>query len=176
MPFSEKFDESQLRSYSKMNDVTLSPSVTNETSIPFRWGSHGFIAMQPLVNASYAASLVTSAPHRLHGQDDHYFSPYLSSAGRYLRTLMRDDRPPAYSVSRSSSENYNLGQEESAALSNRPEGNGRFGGQGKKKGRLMSVSEGVGAEVYLEPSSGMPFFQSSDEAHFASNDHKTSVQ
>ena len=27
--------------------------------------------------------------------------------------------------------------------------NGRFGGQGKKEGRLMSVSEGVGAEVYF---------------------------
>ena len=27
--------------------------------------------------------------------------------------------------------------------------NGRFGGQGKKEGRLLSVSEGVGAEVYF---------------------------
>ena len=29
------------------------------------------------------------------------------------------------------------------------EGNRRFGGQGKNEGRLMSVSEGVGAEVYF---------------------------
>lgn len=88
MFFAKKFDEYLLRSYSKMNKV-FSPSVTNQTGLTFRWGGHGFIAMQPLVNASYVASLITSAQHSLYGQDGLYFSRYLSSAG-YLRTLMRD--------------------------------------------------------------------------------------
>ena len=39
--------------------------------------------------------------------------------------------------------------------------NKRFDGQGKKEGRLMSVSEGVGAEVTLETFSGDTYTLSS---------------
>ena len=130
MPFAKAFEETQHQYYSKMNDVPLSTSATTQTSLPFRLGVHGFIAMHPLVNASYASSIITSAPHRLQVQDDSHLTHYRRSARPYLRTLMRDlpptDRLPAYSMSRSASEDYPLGQYEPTALANRPEKNSPF--------------------------------------------------
>ena len=130
VPFATQFDEDQYTAYSKINNIPLSAAVIRQASLPFRFGGHGSVALTPLVSASYAASLISSAPNRLEGPQGLSFAQDLGLARPHLLLLMRElppvDRPSEYLIGRSPSVNYNLGKSEPDTLAQRPEGTHHF--------------------------------------------------
>ena len=106
MPFTKIYDESQLRSYSKMNNVPHSLSVINQRGPHFPWGGHGFIAMK-LSKTPYIP-LTSSCRHCIAGKAE-TTSIYLTISVRPVHTLTdacaislqsRDLRPNPYGAIR----------------------------------------------------------------------------
>ena len=130
VPFATQFDDNQYTAYSKINNIPLSAAVIRQVSLPFRLGGHGLVALTPLVSASYAASLITSAPHRLEGPHGLPVAQYLGLVRPHLQLLVRElppvDRPPEYLIGRSPSVNSDLGKYEPDTLAQRPEGTHHF--------------------------------------------------
>lgn len=66
LQYAKQLNEDHLNAYAHINDISFSFLVRNQLDLHFRYGGHGFTAMSPLLHASYDASLIPSAPHRLH--------------------------------------------------------------------------------------------------------------
>ena len=87
-PFAKAFHDSQLKSYSHFNNVPVSASVASQIGLPFRLGGHGLIAITPFLDASYAASLIDSAPSRLIGPSYPTVSVHRRDARPHLRAMI----------------------------------------------------------------------------------------
>lgn len=118
--FAQQFDRDQLKAYERFNSVTLSPSLAAQVRLPFVHGGHGLTSLANTSHASYAASLIDSAPVRLKGPQ----FPNLRQYQRFARTSLRvvlGNLPPSVQPPHFSLTSSDLGCLEPTALLARPE-------------------------------------------------------
>ena len=124
LPHALKCDEHQLQDYSLINEIPMSPAVSQQVQLPFRFGGHGLTAVTPLLHASYASSLIAAAPHRIQGTFGLTRNQYLRTARPHLRVIMQNlpphARPPVFTLTPNT--DYHLGAYEPESTAQRPEG------------------------------------------------------